>query len=53
MRCLYCEEQLIWEEDDQLDDAHGEEHIVTNLSCPNCDAVVIVSKQVDPRAVQF
>ncbi len=53
MRCWYCDEQLIWGGDDQLDDADGEEHIVTNLSCPKCDAFVIVSKPLQPSTAEI
>jgi len=46
MRCWYCDEQLIWGSDDQLDD-EGQYHLVTNLSCPKCDVTVLVSKPIN------
>lgn len=40
MRCYNCLGDLIWGGDDDSDD---EEHsIVTNLSCPQCGAFVLV-----------
>jgi hypothetical protein len=46
MRCWYCDEQLIWGSDDQLDDDEGQYHLVTHLSCPKCDVTVLVSKPI-------
>jgi len=53
MRCFYCDTQLVWDGEDQLDDVDGEERIVTNLLCVECHATVVVYKSVDPCAVQF
>lgn len=46
MRCWYCDEQLIWGSDDQLDDDEGQYYLVTHLSCPKCDVTVLVSKPI-------
>jgi len=41
MNCYNCQTELIWGGDQDTED--DEEHsIVTNLSCPECDAMVIV-----------
>lgn len=41
MNCYVCKTELIWGGDEDGDE--GEEHlIVTNLSCPECEAMVIV-----------
>jgi len=40
MNCWACGEELIWGGDN--DDESEIYLIMTNLSCPNCDAVVIV-----------
>jgi hypothetical protein len=40
MRCYGCLNGLIWGGDDDSDD--GEHDIVTNLSCPECGAFVLV-----------
>jgi hypothetical protein len=40
MRCYNCLTDLIWGGDDDSDD--GEHSTVTNLSCPECDAFVLV-----------
>jgi len=45
MKCWSCNHELIWggDHDTEWEDNNEEEHmIMTNLSCPNCDAVVIV-----------
>ena len=43
MNCWHCNTQLTWGGDDSYED-HGleGEGIVTNLSCPNCAAAVMV-----------
>ncbi len=41
MQCWLCEADLIWGGDHDLDD-NEDYHIVTNLSCPNCDSLVYV-----------
>ena len=40
MKCYICLTDLIWGGDDDSDD--GEHRIVTNLSCPECGAFVLV-----------
>ena len=45
MNCWSCNHELIrgGDHDTEWEDNNEEEHmIMTNLSCPNCDAVVIV-----------
>ncbi len=46
MKCWQCNEQLIWGGDHTGEDYDNEDYeIVTNLSCPKCDALVIVYHQ--------
>ena len=46
MKCWQCNEQLIWGGDHTGGDYDNEDYeIVTNLSCPKCDALVIVYHQ--------
>ena len=46
MRCWQCNEKLIWGGDHNGEDYENEDYeIVTNLSCPNCDALVLVYHQ--------
>ncbi len=41
MNCWHCEHELIWGGDSDLED--DEDHdMMTNLSCPACEALVIV-----------
>ena len=45
MKCWSCGHELIWggDDDTEWEDNNEEKHaIMTNLSCPNCTAVVIV-----------
>ena len=43
MNCWVCLTELIWGGDHDADDYDGSEYmIVTNLSCPECKAVVLV-----------
>jgi hypothetical protein len=45
MKCWACNHELIWggDHDTEWEENDEEEHMVmTNLSCPNCTAVVIV-----------
>ena len=41
MKCWVCNHELIWGGDHDLEDVDGHT-IVTNLSCPHCDAYVEV-----------
>ncbi len=41
MKCWVCNHELIWGGDHDLEDVDGHT-IVTNLSCPECDAYVEV-----------
>ena len=56
MKCWQCNEQLIWGGDHTGEDYDNEDYdnedydnedyeIVTNLSCPKCDALVLVYHQ--------
>ena len=49
MKCYACGGELIWGADHDIpDDAEDQEfEIVTNLSCPDCKAVVLVYHQKD------
>ena len=40
MKCYRCQSELIWGGDEDLD--YGDHDIVTNLSCPQCGAFVLV-----------
>lgn len=43
MNCWACNSQLIWGGDHDADDYDSVDYlIVTNLSCPECNAVVLV-----------
>ena len=43
MNCWHCNTDLIWGGDHDGEDYCNEEYnIVTNLSCPKCDAFVLV-----------
>ena len=43
MKCWVCNTELIWGGDHDLEDYEEDGHtIVTNLSCPQCDAFVEV-----------
>jgi len=41
MNCWHCETQLIWGGDHDCED-EDEFAMVTNLSCPTCDSLVLV-----------
>ena len=46
MKCLSCQTELIWGGDHSGEDYGNEDyHIVSNLSCPNCEALVLVYHQ--------
>ena len=48
MNCWHCNTELIWGGDHDYEDyGIDEEGIVTNLSCPNCDAFVEVYLPLD------
>ena len=42
MKCWHCNTELIWGGDHDDEDEDGNEMIVTNLSCPKCEAFVLV-----------
>ncbi len=48
MNCWHCNTQLIWGGDHDYEDYGAEgEGIVTNLSCPECRAMVFVHLPLD------
>jgi len=42
MNCWHCGTKLIWGGDHDIGDENEEYDIVTNLSCPNCEAYIEV-----------
>jgi len=42
MKCYACQSELIWGADHDISEEDEEHTIVTNLSCPECDAFVVV-----------
>ena len=42
MNCWHCKTELIWGGDHDIEDDEGNTLISTNLSCPNCEADVLV-----------
>tara|TARA_R110000765_G_scaffold350992_1_gene440974 strand:+ start:858 stop:1070 length:213 start_codon:yes stop_codon:yes gene_type:complete len=42
MNCWHCETELIWGGDQDEQDDDGNELIVSNLSCPECESFVLV-----------
>ena len=44
MKCWHCNTELIWGGDHDLDEDE-EYNIVTNLSCPKCEAFVEVNNK--------
>ena len=42
MNCWSCQTELIWGGDDDLEQEGFDYYMVTNLSCPGCDAYVEV-----------
>ena len=40
MKCWHCNNELIWSGDHDIEEA--EYIMVTNLSCPNCESLVLV-----------
>ena len=50
MNCYHCNTELIWGGDHDFEDYGMEdEGIVTNLSCPNCEAHVEVYLTPNPK----
>jgi hypothetical protein len=47
MNCWHCKEQLIWGGDEMIDDDDGTNLLITNLSCPKCEAFVEVYLPLD------
>jgi|TARA_R110002051_G_scaffold65603_1_gene118837 hypothetical protein len=46
MKCWHCNENLIWGGDHDVEDDEGNKMIETNLSCPNCESLVLVYARV-------
>ena len=46
--CWNCRAALIWGGDHDDEDIDGNEYIVSNLSCPNCDTFYIVGVPLEP-----
>ena len=42
MKCYVCSSDLIWGGDLDVEDMDGNELIETNLTCSECEAVVII-----------
>tara|TARA_R110000751_G_scaffold167035_1_gene272888 strand:+ start:353 stop:520 length:168 start_codon:yes stop_codon:yes gene_type:complete len=42
MECYVCRAKLIWGGDHDYDNGEDDKGIVTNLSCPDCTAFVLV-----------
>jgi len=42
MNCWHCDTKLIWGGDHDYEEEDGREGIVSNLSCPECEAFVLV-----------
>ena len=42
MKCYKCDTELIWGGDHDCEDDDDDHEIVTNLSCPECGAFVLV-----------
>ena len=52
MNCWHCNTELIWGGDHDTED-NEDYDIVTNLSCPNCEALVLVYHQKIDTAANF
>ena len=46
MKCWHCGTELIWGGDHDCEE-HEEYDLVTNLSCPKCDAFVLVYQKTN------
>ena len=42
MICWHCNNKLIWSGDHDIEDEEDEYLMVTNLSCPMCESLVLV-----------
>jgi len=40
-QCFYCKHELIWGGDHDDQDMDGQDYIVSNLSCPECNSFVL------------
>lgn len=47
MNCWYCNKDLIWGGDHDIEEESEDFSMVTNLTCPNCDAFVEIYKPKD------
>jgi len=42
MKCYHCNTELIWGGDHDISEEDEAYHLVTNLTCPNCESFVEV-----------
>lgn len=49
MKCWHCNSELIWGGDNDIEDEDEDFCIETNLSCPSCEAFVLVYLPKDER----
>lgn len=47
MKCWYCGGEMIWDNDFNYDEVHGEDGIVTFLHCSQCGADCEFSQRFD------
>jgi hypothetical protein len=47
MNCWHCDTELIWGADHDLIEEDEEYSMLTNLSCPSCDSLVLVYLPID------
>ena len=52
MNCWYCQTELIWGGDHDIEEENDFFSMVTNLSCPECGCHVEVYLPKDDREVQ-
>ena len=47
MKCWHCDALLIWGGDNETTGVDGQPMLETNLSCPECDSVVLVYIEIE------
>ena len=47
MKCWHCGEAMMWGGDEILEDDFENEYLETNLSCSNCEALVLVQLPIE------
>jgi DNA-directed RNA polymerase subunit RPC12/RpoP len=52
MKCWHCNSELIWGGDHDVEDDEGNKLIETNLSCPKCEALVLVYARVFDKKIR-